>query len=119
MMKWIAVLLLSFLSFSTFAANHDLACGQALPASDPHFCASFKSVAVCHCTESGIPAGKCQNMNNIYQLMINLYKTVENACAHQHDTSVQICIDDWKCYRNGGRDSQGRLCSSTGNACSA
>lgn len=116
-MKWIFALMLSLLSFSSFAANMYLACPQALPTNHSDFCPSFKSVAKCHCTASGLPERKCQNMENIYQLMIDRFGSVRKACEFQHDTSTQVCIDDWTCYRLGGKDSAGHLCSSTAKAC--
>lgn len=118
-MKRILILFASsLLSFSVIAADLHLSCPQALPSDHPGFCSSFKSVAVCHCVESGFPEGKCQNMSTLYLLMIARFGSIQKACEYQHDTTTQICIDDWNCYRSGGRDSQGRLCSSTGNACS-
>lgn len=117
-MKWIFALFLSFLSFSSFAAPLYSNCPQALPTNNSGFCASFKSVAACHCKESGLPDGTCQNMQTVYQLMIARFGSIKKACEYQHDTSTQVCVDDWKCYRNGGKDSQGNLCSSTGKVCS-
>ncbi|MBA2648657.1 MAG: hypothetical protein H0U75_03480 [Legionella sp.] len=90
------------------------ACPQALPTSNPGFCTSFKSVAECHCP---LPKAMCQNMETLYQRMIQIYGTVEGACRSQHDTDIQTCIDDWKCYREGGKNSKGQLCSGTGKNC--
>lgn len=117
-MKWMFMLALSFFSLSSFAADSYLQCMQALPASAPGFCASFKAVAACHCEESGVPKPQCQNMNLIYQFMIARFGSVDRACEYQRDTSKQVCMDDWSCYRTGGKDSTGYLCSSTGKACS-
>jgi hypothetical protein len=91
-------------------------CPQAVPTTDGGFCPSFKAVATCHCVESGMPVKACQNMDLLYAAMIGRYTTVERACANQHDTSTQNCIDDWKCYRSGG-STAGGLCSSTGSKC--
>lgn len=119
-MKWILALMLSFLSFSSFAAPEVYSnCKQALPTDNPGFCASFKSAAACYCKESGGPGFVCQNMDLVYKLMMERYHhKLQEVCEAQHDTSTQTCIDDWNCYRNGGKDSQGRLCSSTGKVCS-
>lgn len=92
-------------------------CPQALPTSDAGFCPSFKSVAECHCVESGLPKKMCQDVQVIYNRMIAMFGSVQKACEYQHDTSTQNCIDDWNCYRLGGKDSQGKLCGGTGNAC--
>ena len=117
-MKRIFILSLVYLfSFTSYAASSYLTCSQAAPTNDPSFCPSFKSVAICHCIESGIPAGKCQSMQYIYDLMIARFKSIQEACKWQHDTDMQTCIDDWNCYRQGGQNSQGQLCSSTGSAC--
>ncbi|MDR3491213.1 MAG: hypothetical protein P4M12_04115 [Gammaproteobacteria bacterium] len=94
-----------------------LACGQALPVTNPSFCSSFQVVAQCHCTASGLPAGMCNDMNLLYQRMISMFGSIQRACEYQHDTSIQNCINDWSCYRNGGTDNVGGLCSSTGRAC--
>ena len=93
-------------------------CPQALATTDPNFCGSFKTAAVCFCSLS-LPAGKCQDLGQIYKFMIGLHGSIENACRHQppKGTTPQICIDDWYCYLNGGVNSQGALCSSTGNKC--
>lgn len=118
MMKWTFLLILSLLSFSSFAADTFTSCQQALPTNNANFCSSFHAVASCHCVESGLPQKTCQNMNTIYQLMLARFGSIDKACEYQHDTSTQICKDDWSCYRLGGSDSQGRLCSSTGKICS-
>ena len=92
-------------------------CPQALPTADAGFCASFKSVAQCHCTSSGLPAGMCRDMNSIYSRMVSIFGSQQKACEYQKDTTTQTCMDDWNCYRMGGKDSLGRLCSSNGNRC--
>ncbi len=125
MIKKILFTLLCICSTASFAfsataipntTSSALACGQAVATTDPGFCPSFKSIALCHCMEK-LPRGMCQDMNLLYARMIDMFKTIAKACAYQHDTSVQNCIDDWNCYRSGGRNSAGQLCSSTGNAC--
>lgn len=108
-------LLSTVISSFTFA-NYTV-CPQAVPASNPTFCASFKAVAACHCTSSGLPSSMCNDMNAIYSRMISIFGSVQKACAYQKDTTTRICIDDWNCYRYGGVDSYGNLCSSTGRAC--
>ncbi len=93
-------------------------CGQASATSDPNFCTSFKAVAQCHCTSSGLPKSMCQDMSLLYSRMVSIFGSIQHACEYQKDTSTQNCVNDWGCYRNGGRDSTGALCSSSGNACS-
>lgn len=129
MIKRYLVFFIFFLSFSCFASvsNSDQAtstanyanCGQATSTDNPGFCKSFHDIAVCHCTSSGLPSSLCNNISQLYDRMIAVYKTQQKACEYQKDTSVQTCMDDWNCYRLGGRDSQGRLCSSTGDVCPA
>jgi len=102
-------------SVTPFAASK---CKQALPTNDEGFCASFKSIAQCHCVEPGLPAGMCQDVEQIYKRMISVFGSTDKACSYQKDTDKQTCLDDWKCYREGGQDSQGRLCSGVGLKCS-
>ncbi|MBA3662117.1 MAG: hypothetical protein H0W64_10335 [Gammaproteobacteria bacterium] len=92
-------------------------CPQAVSASHPQFCQSFRAVAQCHCTESGLPAGMCRDMNTIYKRMLAVFGSQQKACAYQKDTQFQTCMDDWNCYLLGGRDSLGNLCSTTGKRC--
>lgn len=114
MLKKLFILFACCVSSSTFAFSN---CPQAVPTNSASFCSSFKSVAQCHCTEAGLPSAFCQNMNTIYDRMIAVYGSVDRACTvGQHDTTAQICMDDWKCYRTGGQSSQG-ACSGTGRAC--
>lgn len=116
-MKRIFILFAFLLSFSSFAAKAPSACGQADPDDSASFCPSFAAIAACHCTESGVPAGKCSDMNFVYNIMIARFITLDRACEYQTDTTKQACIDDWNCYRQGGVDSNGKLCSSVGRAC--
>ena len=117
-MKWILTMFVLAWSLSSFATSQQISrCPQALPDNHSGFCASFKSVAECHCTESGLPKGMCQNMNSLYDRMISMFGSLQKACAYQHDTTTQACIDDWNCYRIGNADSGGNLCSGTGHAC--
>jgi len=111
-MKTLSIALLYCVSMTAMAS-----CPRAVPTNDSDFCASFKSVAVCHCTSSGIPAGMCTDMNALYSRMISLFGTLQRVCAYQRHTSTQDCIDNWTCYRQGGIDSQGRECSATQKAC--
>ena len=87
--------------FTVFAAN----CPFATPASDPAFCKSFHLAAECRCTNSGLPRGMCANMNLLYNRMISMFGSVERACQFQRDTSFDMCMEDWRCYRLGGVDS--------------
>lgn len=93
------------------------ACPLAVPTTASNFCSSFKSVAACHCLEKSIPPVVCQDMGKIYAEMMAFFGSLKAACALQKDTPPQTCEDDWNCYRNGGRNSQGALCSSTGSVC--
>ena len=93
------------------------ACPLALNPTDANFCASFQSVAQCHCVAHGLPARLCNDMNVIYQRMLIVYGSLEQACLHQSDTSAQNCIDSWNCYRHGGNLSDNQLCRGTGTAC--
>jgi len=92
-------------------------CPQALPTNNAGFCPSFAAAAQCHCTASGVPKGLCQDVKAVYNRMLAIFGTVQRACEYQKDTPTQTCVDDWGCYMNGGVDSQGQLCSSTGAAC--
>jgi hypothetical protein len=115
MIKLTVALVLSVFSTSIYAVT---ACPQAADTDNPGFCPSFQSVAQCHCAESGLPKSMCQDMNSIYKRMIVIFGSVQRACEYQKDTSTQNCIDDWSCYRTGGVNSRGALCSSTGRSCS-
>lgn len=119
MLKRIFALTISLCCFSASAMPLEQYsnCPQALPSNHPKFCASFKSIAECHCIEMGLPKGMCKDTHIIYDRMIAMFGSLQKACEYQKDTTVQICIDDWNCYRLGGRDSQGRLCSASGKAC--
>lgn len=92
-------------------------CGRAVPTNDPGFCRSFKEVAICYCTSSGLPSFICQDMELLYQRMESLYGSLDRACAAQNHTSKEDCLDNWNCYRLGQVDSHGRLCSSNGHRC--
>lgn len=111
MIKKIGMIFLFFYYISGFA------CSNALPTDNPGFCASFKAVAICYCTNSGLPAGMCQDMNALYSRMMVVFGTLQRACEYQKYTTPQDCMDNWNCYRRGGSDSRGRLCSGTQNAC--
>lgn len=100
-----------------FIAHKHENCAKGLPTDDGKFCSVFRSVAECHCTSSGLPRKFCQNIETLYERMLSVFETEEKACAYQQDTDTQNCLDSWKCYRVGGKDSQGRLCSSTGKPC--
>ena len=111
MMKQFLIILMSLASFQMFA------CTNALPTDDSNFCSSFKSAATCYCIAAGQPSRQCEDLDVLYGRMIYVYKTLEKACNHQTQTSVQNCIDNWNCYRNGGIDSEGRSCSGTTLSC--
>lgn len=110
MRKFFTVLLCVF-SINSFA------CTNALPTDNPTFCASFKTAAICYCTSSGLPGVLCQDMNVLYARMISVFGSLQRACEYQKYTTTQDCMDNWNCYRLGGKDSRGRICSSTGKAC--
>ena len=110
-MRKFFVFCMYFFSFSA------IACPNAVPVDDAGFCSSFKSAAACYCTASGLPFGMCQDMHVLYNRMIVVFKSLENACKFQHHTTTQDCIDNWRCYLAGGQDSSGRICSSTGFPC--
>lgn len=116
-MKWIFSLLLFLISFSAFAALKPSHCPKAVPDYFANFCPSFKSVATCHCVEGGLPQGMCQDMGALYKRMITMFGSLRGACQYQEDVPVQECIDAWNCYRIGGKDSLGRVCSSTARPC--
>lgn len=113
-MKKIVILLIFLLGCGAASATN---CGQASPIDSPNFCTSFKNVARCHCIANGMHERLCENVNLIYKLMMNRYKSLENACRSQQDTTVQKCVESWNCYLSGGKNSEGRLCSNTGARC--
>lgn len=92
-------------------------CPRALPTNDPMFCQSFVIAAQCRCLSAGYPNFICHDLRRIYKLMVFFYFSQKSACQHQQETSFRICMDDWNCYRYGGKDSRGQLCSKTGKAC--
>ena len=111
MFKKIMVVFIFLFSATAFS------CPRAVPTNDPGFCASFKVAAACYCTSSGLPAGMCQDMRQLYARMISVFGSLNKACQYQGSTSVQDCLDNWGCYLRGGVNSNGTLCSSTGAAC--
>jgi hypothetical protein len=115
-MKKFLLFVMCFAASACFASAPSR-CAQSAPTTAPEFCSSFKSVASCHCTESGLPSFACDSMSFLYNAMVARFGTVERACASQHDTSTQNCIDDWNCYRLGGYNSQGGACGGTGGSC--
>lgn len=108
---WIVVL---FASSFIYAAN----CPQAVSANDAKFCSSFQKVAQCHCQASGLPAKMCQNVSMVYKRMVNTFGSLERACQYQKDTRYETCIEDWRCYQQGGLTNDGQLCNGSGLACS-
>lgn len=111
MFKKLFLGLLCLCSLSAFS------CDRAVPTDDVNFCSSFKKVATCHCTSSGLPSGMCQDMNALYNRMIAVFGTLQKACEYQKHTNTQDCMNNWNCYRLGGIDSTGKICSSTKQAC--
>ncbi len=103
--------------FSVSVYANEIACPQASETNSPTFCSTFKVAAGCHCLAQHMPAKVCADMGKIYDSMLTFFKTLQKACEFQHDTPTQTCIDDWNCYRLGGKDSKGRLCSNTAKAC--
>lgn len=121
MLRKMLILVACLSSFSAFASNQALSsCAQALATNQSNFCSSFKVSAQCHCMER-LPGGLCQDISAIYNRMISMFGTQQAACIYQSrttgGTSPETCNDDWNCYRLGGHDSQGRLCSNSGKAC--
>jgi hypothetical protein len=120
MMKHLlAICVTSLMSVSCFATtpSYSGSCPPAASTNSPQFCSTFKTSAQCHCVDAGLPKALCQDMDTIYSRMISIFGSIQKACAYQTNTTPQICIDDWNCYRQGGKDSAGRLCSSTGKKC--
>ena len=111
MMKRFFIVFVCLFSFPTFA------CIIANPTDDANFCPTFKTAATCYCTASGLPAGMCQNMKNLYSRMMVVFGSLQKACEYQHYTSPQDCVDNWNCYLKGGIDSRGKLCNKTQQAC--
>ena len=102
-----------------FIPRTHASCTNALPPSHEKFCPTFKTAAQCSCTSSGMPASMCRDMATLYKRMIAVFDEQRKACEFQRDTSMQNCMDSWDCYRLGGKDSNGRLCQSTGAACAS
>lgn len=130
MMKKILMLVICSMSSASYALTvNELqhiqppvhGCQQAPATTDPSFCNVFKTSANCHCLENGMDSSVCNDMNLVYSTMIDYFGSISSACDFQQYQSdgvpKQVCIDDWNCYRNGGTNSHGGLCSSTGNAC--
>ena len=106
-----------FVVFAIFFSISSFACPRAVATDDVNFCSSFKSAATCYCTSSGLPAGMCQDMNQLYLRMLSVFGTLQRACEYQTSTSPQDCVNNWNCYLHGGVDSTGKSCSSTQRAC--
>jgi hypothetical protein len=92
-------------------------CPLSLATTHKQFCQSFKQVAQCHCLAAGMPKPMCNDMAHLYNRMLYVFSTLENACYYQKDTDPITCIDSWKCYRLGGKNSKNQSCSSTSLAC--
>ena len=72
----VASIVLSTMTCSVYSAS----CPRAQPSDSPGFCASFKAVAQCHCTSSGLPVGMCNDMKLLYARMISIFGSVQRAC---------------------------------------
>ncbi|MES2216989.1 MAG: hypothetical protein V4501_01115 [Pseudomonadota bacterium] len=121
MVKKIMVLWLCFISCSSFAMLRH-SCPQAPATTSGDFCSGFKASGYCHCIEEGMDGAVCENMPQVYQLMMdNFHNSLAEACEFGESVEGgvprQVCIDDWNCYRNGGANSDGGSCQSTGAAC--
>lgn len=114
MTKKITALIFCLFSLPSFAFQ--FVCPTALPTTHPGFCPTFVQAASCYCSKS-LPKKMCEDMKLVYQRMIGMFGTIENACQFQRETPAQTCVDDWKCYLKGGKDSHGGLCSNTGKSC--
>ncbi|HHF7346515.1 TPA: hypothetical protein ACPSKE_002079 [Legionella feeleii] len=88
-----------------------MACDRAVPTNDANFCSSFKSVAACYCTSSGLPSGMCQDVRKLYARLLIIYGSLQTACDRQKYTTSQDCMDNWNCYLFGKVNSPGRICS--------
>lgn len=105
--------LTAFLPPATLAQQ----CSSGPPIDNPGFCRGFEASAYCECEKRAKIKYFCQSLDQIYRGMLLTYGSLENACRAQSHTSTQKCIDGWRCYRNGGKDSNGHLCSGTGKPC--
>ncbi len=105
-----------FVIFVCIFSASSFACPRATPLGDADFCSSFKTAATCYCTNAGLPAGMCQNMNQLYLRMLSIYSTLQKACEHQTYTTTQDCMDNWNCYLKGV-DSTGKSCLINHGAC--
>ena len=104
---------------SLFVAHKNEKCPKSRPSNDNKFCSSFEEAASCHCSTSGLPKNMCQDMETVYQRMLIVFSTQQQACEYQQNTPTQRCIDNWNCYRLGGKDSEGHPCGATGRSCTA
>lgn len=102
---------------SLFIAHKHENCPKSSSLNQNTFCSQFKAAATCHCTSSGMPEKLCLKPETVYKRMLMVFGTQQKACEYQQDTSTQSCMDSWNCYRLGGKDSEGRLCSGTGHSC--
>jgi hypothetical protein len=100
-----------------FIAHKNENCPKSRPTTDNEFCPSFEKAASCHCSSSGLPKTMCQDMEKVYQRMLMVFSTQQLACEYQQNTPTQRCIDNWNCYRKGGKDSAGHPCGATGKSC--
>lgn len=111
MIKKLWIVVACLFSISTFA------CTKSLPTNNPKFCSSFKKAATCYCVEEGLPEEACQDLHELHKMMVGIFGTIEAVCENQSFTNKEDCENGWNCYINGGTDSAGRACASTGLAC--
>lgn len=114
MIKKTLALAICLFSISSFAMT--TTCPPAAPTTDSGFCASFAASASCYCSNS-LPKRMCENVEQIYKLMLARYGSIETACKFQKETTMQTCLDDWHCYRIGGTNVEGAQCSGSGKSC--
>ncbi len=94
-------------------------CPKTKPMDSKKFCSSFEGVVKCVCLANIHSSFMCRSMSVIYMTILAKFGSIEKFCndKHQYRVPPQQCIDEWNCYRNGGKNSQGVLCSGTGNRC--
>jgi hypothetical protein len=113
-MKKVIVLLLYFFCCTSFAfaptPDNTFSSPSVCQAVNPWpatnvdvFCGQFEEAAYCHCGQV-FPGHYdwCKNiltMSGIYKKMLDMYKTVEGACKHDHgEVDEPTCIAQWKFY---------------------
>ncbi len=101
------------------SASND--CGDSnVHATDAAFCGNFSKAAICDCKAKAGILGPifCGNMDAVYKAMMTKYPSIEAACNDQSPANLrQACIDNWHCFRNGGKTAGGAQCSGSGKSC--